>query len=331
MPYPLPGIIATPSLFVAETPPGAEGLFRDACVMWWSSCALVQVIAAPDRVFAAFKCARGAEEAFVYADVPPPFSGGPVPLEDSAGVVWGWVLTGDAPETTVSMTGNWPLSPFVLVPSENPGDTQPVVSDVLVGEGLEVSVDNKNNRITLGFPEPSERPGGPKTEEPPLGEKGAGVYRIDGASGPEVFLSLEDGAVWEEGSLLTLVPDFQVVVTDGGTETAHRYVLDSVERGEGEDVYVFVSDTAEEELRVADGDPALNGASVDWDGLVGREGEIIEGEGISVVVSQVWRGCGAYDPLVDGLVCSSEDGSAVPYPLDFAVCKGESCPPVWES
>ena len=329
--------------FATEAPPGAANVIRDAHVMWWTSCSCVQIVATAERAFLVFRCIRGAESTLLYADIGFPFLGDTVPLVDADGVVWGWVLPGAAPETAVSLTGDYPLSSFVVMPSESPVAETAAPIGVSVEGGVTIDVDPDTNHITFNCREELyTRNPDYQTEAGPLGEKDAGIYRFGGAKGEEISLSLEDGTVYMDSSnKLLLVPDFSVTITTAEETTIHIFKLSSVDTGTADTTdgyapvtYVYSSETAPSgtTFTVTDDDLSLKGAFVTYNGLSGNEGDnLSDVEGTTIVARQLWEGCSTANPLVDGLVCSKEDGSVIPYPLDGEVCAGASCPPVWET
>ena len=328
--------------FATEAPPGAANVIRDAHVMWWTSCSCVQITATAERVFIVFRCTKGAESKLLYADISLPFSENTVPLADADGVEWGWVFPGAAPETAISLTGNYALSPFVTMPSESPVAETAAPIGVSVEGGVTIDVDPDTNHITFNCREELyTRNPDYQTEAGPLGEKDAGIYRFGGAKGEEISLFLEDGTVYMDGdNKLLLVPDFSVTITDAGVPAVHIFKLASVDAGSTDTtdgyapaVYTYTSDTAPlgTIFTVTDDALSLKGAFITYNGVSGNEGDDLSStDGITIVARQLWEGCGTANPLVDGLVCSKEDGSVIPYPLDGEVCIDASCPPVWE-
>lgn len=329
--------------FATEAPQGAEGAIRDVHVMWWTSCSCVQITTTTDRVFLVFECARDAAKTHLYADIPIPFLESTVPLADAAGVIWGWVLPGTAPETAISLTGSYALSSFVVMPSESPIAATATPVSVTVEGGVTADVNPLTNHITFNCKEDLyARNPDYQTEEGPLGEKDVGIYRFGSARGEEISLALEDGTVYMDGqNKLLLVPDFSVTVTDTEGTTVYVFKLASVDTGTTDTTdgyapvtYVYSSETAPSgtTFTVTDDDLSLKGALVTYNGLSGNEGENLSvTEGTTIVANQLWEGCSTANPLVDGLVCSIEDGSVIPYPLDSEICVGASCPPVWET
>lgn len=360
-------ILNTPSYpFVGEAPPDATGIIRDIHIMWWTACDCIQITVTEEKAFFVFKATKGAAQSFLYADIPLPFTDAPVPLVDASGIAWGWVLPGMSTEVPLAIKGVYPLIPSLMFPSENPTENTDPYIEVTVAGGIVIEIDAANNHITFGCDELLySRTPDYQTEEGALGEKGVGIYRLGPAAGEHVRLSLEDGTVFRDApDRLILVPDFSVTITTEAGTATHLFTLSELPTDPVTSAVVYgtpddsgympvffnylsatsagtvltVTDAKVPASGTTDTDlPTLKGpwvsVTIGADVFTGYEGETLSGptETPDIVVHQVWRGCDGNNPLIDGLVCSIEDGSAIPYPLDSKVCEGEYCPPAWES